>query len=96
MLTEQELRDEAARIRDRARAVRAEFARHGTEPQWDLVRTQITDPLTELRQRVEKKLAQLQSDETMAPIDRDPVPDRFADLVRAYFESLGQEEGTGN
>jgi len=28
----------------------------------------------------------------MAPIDRDPVPDRFADLVRDYFESLGQEE----
>jgi hypothetical protein len=96
MLTEQELRDEAARIRDRARAVRADFTRHGTEPQWDLVRTQIMDPLTELRQRVEKKLAQLQSDETMAPIDRDPVPDRFADLVRAYFESLGQEEGQGN
>jgi hypothetical protein len=96
MLTEQELRDEAARIQDRARAVRAEFKRHGTEPQWDLVRTQIMDPLTELRQRVDEKLAQLQSDETMAPIDRDPVPDRFADLVRAYFESLGQEEGLGN
>jgi len=96
MLTEQELRDEAARIRDRARAIRAEFTRHGTEPQWDLVRSQIADPLTELRQRVDKKLAQLQSDETMAPIDRDPVPDRFADLVRAYFESLGQEQGSGD
>jgi hypothetical protein len=96
MLTEQDLRDEAARIRDRARAVRAEFRRHGTEPQWDLVREQIMTPLTELRQQVEKKLAQLQSEETMAPIDRDPVPDRFADLVRAYFESLGQEEKPGN
>ncbi len=96
MLSEQELRDEAARIQDRARAIRAEFKRHGAEPQWDLVRTQIMDPLTELRQRVDERLAQLQSEETMAPIDRDPVPDRFADLVRAYFESLGQEEGTGN
>jgi hypothetical protein len=93
MLTEQELRDDAARIRDRARAIRAEFKRHGTEPQWDLVRSQIAEPLTELRQRVDKKLAQLQSNESMVPIDRDPVPDRFADLVRAYFESLGQEEG---
>lgn len=96
MLTEQELRDEAARIQDRARAIRAEFKRHGTEPQWDLVRSQIADPLTELRQRVDKKLAQLRSDETMAPIDRDPVPDRFADLVRAYFESLGQEQGSAS
>jgi len=91
MLTEQELRDEAARIRDRARAIRAEFKRHGKDPQWDLIRTQVAEPLTELHKQVEKKLAQLQSDETMAPIDRDPVPDRFADLVRAYFENLGQE-----
>lgn len=92
MLTEQELRDDAARVRDRARAIRADFKRHGTQPQWDLIRSQIADPLAELQRRVEKKLAQLQSDENMAPIDRDPVPDRFADLVRAYFESLGQEE----
>jgi hypothetical protein len=91
MLTEQELRDEAARVRDRARDLRADSRRHGREPQRDLVRSQIIEPLTELRQQVEKKLAQLQSEETMAPIDRDPVPDRFADLVRTYFENLGKE-----
>jgi hypothetical protein len=92
MLPEQELRDEAASVRDRARTLRAESRRHGTEPQWDLVRAQITDPLTELRRQVEERLAQLQSDKTMAPIDRDPVPDRFAELVRAYFESLGEDK----
>jgi hypothetical protein len=92
MLTEQDLRDEAARVRDRARAVRADFKRHGSEPQWDLVRTQIIDPLTELRQRVEERLAQLQPNETLVPIDRDPVPDRFAEMVRAYFENLGRDD----
>jgi hypothetical protein len=92
MLPAQELRDEAARVRDRARTLQAEFRRHGTEPQWDLVRAQITDPLTELRRQVDERLAQLQSDKTMAPIDRDPVPDRFAELVRAYFESLGEDK----
>ena len=91
MLPERELRDEAARVWDRARAVRAEFKRHGKEPQWDLVRSQIMEPLAELRQRVGERLAQLQSDEALVPIDRDPVPDRFADLVRSYFEHLGQE-----
>jgi hypothetical protein len=91
MLPERDLRDEAARVRDRARAVRAEFKRHGKEPQWDLVRSQIMDPLTELQQRVTEKLAQLQSDEALVPIDRDPVPDRFADVVRSYFENLGQQ-----
>jgi hypothetical protein len=92
MLPERDLRDEAARVWDRARAVRAEFKRHGTEPQWDLVRSQIMEPLAELRQRVGERLAQLQSDEALVPIDRDPVPDRFADVVRSYFENLGQQE----
>jgi hypothetical protein len=92
MLPERDLRDEAARVWDRARAVRAEFKRHGKEPQWDVVKSQIMDPLAELRQRVTEKLAQLQSDEALVPIDRDPVPDRFADIVRSYFENLGQQE----
>jgi hypothetical protein len=92
MLPERDLRDEAARVWDRARAVRAEFKRHGKEPQWNLVQSQIMDPLAELRQRVTEKLAQLQSDEALVPIDRDPVPDRFADVVRSYFENLGQQE----
>jgi hypothetical protein len=90
MLPERDLREEAARIWDRARTVRAEFKRHGREPQWDLVRSQIIDPLTELRRHVSDRLAQLQSDEAMVPIDRDPVPDRFAEMVRTYFENLGQ------
>ena len=89
MLTERDLRDEAARIRDRARSIRAEFKRHGKEPQWDLVRQQITNPLTELRKHLSDKLAKLQSDEALVPIDRDPVPRRFAELVRRYYENLG-------
>jgi hypothetical protein len=92
MLPEQALRDEAAQVRDEARAVRADFLRHGKEPQWDLVRQEIMTPLTELRQKVGERLAQLQSDEKMAPIDRDPVPDRFAEAVRRYFENLGEND----
>jgi hypothetical protein len=89
MLDERDLRDEAARIRDRARSIRTEFTRHGKEPQWDLVRQQITNPLTELRKHLSDMLAQLQSEEALVPIDRDPVPGRFAELVRRYYENLG-------
>jgi hypothetical protein len=91
ILPQEDLRNEAAIVRDRARAVRAEFTRHGTEPQWDLVREQITRPLAELRQRVGERLAQLKSDEALVPIDRDPVPGRYAEAVRKYFENLGDE-----
>jgi hypothetical protein len=91
MLNEPDFRNEVARVRDRARAMRAEFTRHGKEPQWDLVRQQITRPLTELRNRISEELAQLQSDEAIVPIDRDPVPGRFAELVRRYYENLGDD-----
>jgi hypothetical protein len=89
MLTERDLREEVARVRDRARTVRTDFTRHGKEPQWDLVQQEIMKPLVELQEKLRDKLAQLESDEALVPIDRDPVPDRFADLVRSYFENLG-------
>ena len=69
--------------------MRAEFKRHGAEPKWDLVEQQITKPLTELRKRLSDELAKLRSDEALVPIDRDPVPERFAELVRKYYENLG-------
>lgn len=91
MLTEHDLREDVARVRDRARTVRTEFVRHGKEPQWDLVARQIMKPLAELRERLADRLAQLESDKALVPIDRDPVPEKFRELVRNYFENLGGE-----
>ncbi len=90
MLPQQDLRDQMARIWDSVRTIRADSQRHGKEPQWGLVRNQVINPLVELRQRISDRLAQLQSDKAMVAIDRDPVPDRFTELVRTYFENLGQ------
>ena len=90
MLTEPELRNEAATVRDRARMLRSDFERHSKEPQWDLVQEKITRPLIELQKLISDKLAQLQGDD-LVPIDRDPVPERYADRVRSYFEELGEE-----
>ena len=92
MLPQQDLRERMAQVWDSVRTIRAESKRHGQEPQWDLVQTQVIKPLTELRQRVSERLAQLQSNEAMVPIDRDPVPDRYTEMVRTYFENLGQGE----
>jgi len=89
MLTRPVQRSEVARVRDRARTMRAEFKRHGAEPKWDVVEQQIIKPLTELHKRLSDELAKLGSDEALVPIDRDPVPDRFAELVRQYYEKLG-------
>ena len=80
-----------ARIRDRARNLRGEFKRHAKEPEWDLVKIQILKPLTEVRNRVAEDLRRHESAEALVPIDRDPVPAKFSDLVRRYYEKLGSE-----
>jgi len=92
MLEEPDLRTEVAVIRDRARSMRAEFKRHGKEPEWDLVQTEIVGPLNEVRDRVMEELARKESSDPLVPIDRDPVPDRFSELVRKYYENLGSEK----
>ncbi len=90
MVDSPEIRAEAARIRERAKAIRAEFKRHSVEPKWDMVQTQISQPLAELRDQLSEELARRESKENLVPIDRDPVPAQFADRVRRYYEELGQ------
>jgi hypothetical protein len=92
MLDVPELREQVARVRGRARTVRAEFKRHGEEPKWDLVRSQVYGPLIELRDDVIEELARRDSDSSLTPIDRDPVPPRYAEKVRRYYEELGSSE----
>ena len=87
-----DLRNEAAQIREQARTVRIEFKRHGKEPQWDMVKSKIATPLAELRNRVNEELARRESSDNLVPIDRDPVPNKFSDLVRRYYEKLGSSE----
>jgi hypothetical protein len=92
MLDVPELRAGAARIRDRVRSARQELKRHAKEPQWDLVKMEIAGPLVELRTRVSEELARRESKEALVPIDRDPVPTRYAELVRRYYEQLGRSD----
>jgi hypothetical protein len=92
MIDVPELRNEVARVRDRARAMRSEFKRHSKDPQWPLVQSQISGPLVEVRNRVAEELARREKSDSLVPIDRDPVPGKYSDLVRRYYEKLGNEE----
>ena len=89
MVGDPRMRAEAATIRERAKAVRAEFNRHSKEPNWDLVRESIGKPLLELRDAVAQELMKRESSEALVPIDREPVPPEYADQVRRYYERLG-------
>ena len=92
MVDSANLRDQLQTVRERVRNERLEFKRLAAEPKWDLVRMQILKPLVEVRQRVEEELAKRDNREAMVPIDRDPVPTRFSELVRKYYEELGKSE----
>ena len=90
MLDSQQLRREVVEIREAAKVVRSEFKREGAQPKWDIVKSQISKPLAELRNRVSEELARRESKESLVPIDRDPVPVKYSDRVRRYYEELGR------
>lgn len=93
MVDDPEMRALAARIREQARAMRAEFKRHSKEPNWDLVRRQVAEPLIELENRVAQELLRRAGKKALVPLDRDPVAPEYAEKTRRYYERLGGAGG---
>jgi hypothetical protein len=92
MLDTPELRNEVAAARERARVMRQDFKRAGKKPDWAVVQLQVMKPLTMVRDSIAEELARRQSREALVPIDRDPVPNRYSELVRRYYEELGKSK----
>lgn len=90
MIEQPDLRNEIARVRDRARQMRQEFKHDRTKPDWAVVRLQLVAPLAQLRDQVAEELARRGSREALVPVDRDPVPAKYSELVRKYYEQLGK------
>lgn len=90
MLADPDLQAEVSKLREQARSLRAEFKRHSESPNWDLVKTDLYEPMIELQRRLAEEVAQRESNEALVPIDRDPVPSRYRELVRSYYERLGR------
>ncbi len=85
------LRNEVATARERARALRREYRQDLKKPDWAVVRLEIERPLLEVRNRLSEELARRGSRDPLVPIDRDPVPSRFTEQVRRYYEELGRD-----
>jgi hypothetical protein len=89
MLPQDDLRNSVGQIRDDARSMRIDFRRDNQPPEAATINQKITEPLIELRRRLSEEIAKLNRENPVAPIDRDPVPSEFRDLVRRYYEELG-------
>ena len=94
MIDVPELQNEVSTVRDRSRAVRIDYRRNGKEPQWDLVQMEIETPLAEVLRQVREELARRIDKDAVVPVDRDPVPREYTELVRRYYESLGESRET--
>lgn len=89
MVEQDDLRNELAKVMDEARQMRIEFRRNNQPPQARAIDQRITMPLVEIRDRVAEELAKMDKENPLAPIDRDPVPREYRELVRRYYEELG-------
>ena len=89
LLSDPQMRSEAARIRDRVRGERDEFKRHSKEPDANTLKSMVADPINELKARVAEEVRRREKPDSLVPIDRDPVPPQYAEGVRKYYERLG-------
>jgi len=86
------LRNDVAVAREQARRIRQDFKKDRQKPDWVVVRLKVMQPLAEVRQKLVEELVRRENKEPMVPIDRDPVPTQYSDLVRRYYESLGKDK----
>ena len=89
MLTRPELRNEVAKVLDQARDLRADARRNDAVPQVEHLQMRILNPLVELRDKVTEELARKEGKNPLAPVDHDPVPEQYRELVQKYYEQLG-------
>jgi hypothetical protein len=92
VLDSQDLRYQLATVRERASALRAQFRQSGRLPDEKVVREQLIMPMAQVRVWLEQELARQQNANSLVPLDRDPVPDNYSELVRKYYEKLGSAQ----
>jgi hypothetical protein len=92
VLDSADLRNEVATARERAGALRTEFRERGRAPSGEAVREQVLAPLSQVRVWLQQELARQRDPNGLVPLDRDPVPENYSELVRKYYEQLGSAQ----
>lgn len=85
-----EARDAMARARSAARELRIDARRHSKPPSHALVEEKVLRPLVEAEIQIRQELNRLDRKNPLSPVERDPVPESYTEIVQRYYESLGQ------
>ena len=92
VLDSPDLRYQLATVRERASALRAQYRQNGRIPDDKVVRDDLIMPMTQVRVWLQEEIARQQNANSLVPLDRDPVPDNYSELVRKYYEKLGSAQ----
>jgi len=92
VLDSPDLRNQLATVRDRVGAYRTAYRNGRRIPPPQAVRDQLLLPLGQVQVWVNEELARQQNSESLVPLDRDPVPENYSELVRKYYEKLGSAQ----
>jgi hypothetical protein len=84
-----DMRNQLAAVRERVGVFRGDFRRTGQKPDPQAMQTQVVNPMTEVRTWLREELARREDANSLVPLDHDPVPENYSDLVRKYYEKLG-------
>jgi hypothetical protein len=89
VLESPDLRNQLATVRERVAGFRAIYRQSGARPDTNSLQVKVLGPMTEVRIQLQEDLARLQNIHSLVPLDHDPVPETYSDLVRKYYEKLG-------
>jgi len=90
VLEDADAQTSVARARKASRELRKEFKRQSKAPDQETIEKEILRPLLEAAEKLDARLYELNREDALAPVGRDPVPDRYEEIVRRYFEELGK------
>ncbi len=89
LLERPHLRAAVARVQQSVEQLRADMKRNATKPNSKAIEDGLLVPLAQLRDAISSELARKAGRDSEGPVDRDPVPRKFEESVRRYYEALG-------
>lgn len=88
----QDVRNQLATVRERVGVYRRNYRQNGRVPSGEELGSRVLAPLALARDWVGQELSRAQNDRNLVPLDRDPVQEKYSELVRKYYETLGSQQ----
>ena len=88
----QDVRNQLATVRERVGVYRRYYRQDGRLPSREELQNKVLAPLALARDWVGQELSRSQNDRSLVPLDRDPVQEKYSDLVRKYYDKLGSPQ----